>query len=143
MPLLYRHWPHHLDMYIEEKIYEILKACHDGIRGGHFSDKTTGYKLPHQRYYWPTIFKYYKEYVKRCDNYQHMVIPMQSNEMPLQPQLVLELFERRAIQLIGPINPPSHHNSYIIVCTIYVTKWMEDEALPATTEKTATNFLHE
>jgi hypothetical protein len=53
----------------EDKIYEILKDFHDGPCGGHFVDKRTGYKVLHQGYYWPTIFKDAKEYVKRCDSF--------------------------------------------------------------------------
>ena len=52
----------------EDEILEILKACHDEPCGGHFSNKRTAYKILLLGYYWPSIFKDTKEYVKRCDS---------------------------------------------------------------------------
>jgi len=68
----------------EEEIYDILKACHDGPYRVHFTEKRIGYKLLHLRYYRPTIFHDAKEYVKRCDSFQRMGHPVQSDKMPLQ-----------------------------------------------------------
>jgi hypothetical protein len=113
----------------EDEVHEILKSYHDGPCGGHFADKRTGYKVLHQGYYWPTLFRDTKEYVKRCDNFQHMGRPIQTNEMPLQPQMVLEPFDKWAIDFVGPINPSSRQHSYILVCIDYVTKWMEEKSL--------------
>lgn len=50
--------------------------------------------------------------------------------MPLQPQFAIEPFERWALDFIGPINPMSKCKKYILVCTDYVTKWVESRALP-------------
>jgi hypothetical protein len=33
--------------------------------------------------------------------------PVQIDEIPLQPQMVLEPFDKWAIDFVGPINPPS------------------------------------
>jgi len=67
------------------KIPKILKACHDEPCGGHFSDRRTAYKILLLGYYWPSILRDTKEYVKRCDSCQRMGKPTLSNEMPLQP----------------------------------------------------------
>jgi len=67
----------------EDEILEIPKACHNEPCGGHFSDKRTAYKVLLLRYYWPSIFKDTKEYVKRCDSCQRMGKPTLSNEIPL------------------------------------------------------------
>ncbi len=56
----------------EYEVYDILKACHDGPYGIHFSDKRTSHKILHMGYYWPTIFKDAKWYVKGCDSCQRM-----------------------------------------------------------------------
>jgi hypothetical protein len=69
--------------------------------------------------------------------------PIQIYEMLLQPQMVLERFEKWATNVLGPINPPSHWYSYILVCTHCFTKWMEAKALPEATEHTVVEFLHE
>jgi len=57
--------------------------------------------------------------------------------------LVLELFDKWALDFVGPINPPSYHNSYILVCKYYLTKWMEAKALTVMTKQEVVGFIHE
>eukprot|EP00253_Pinus_taeda_P016401 PITA_16401 len=57
------------------------------------------------------------------------------DEMPLQPQVTLEPFEKWGMDFVGPINPPSRQRSYIIVCIDYLTKWAETKAIKAMTEE--------
>eukprot|EP00253_Pinus_taeda_P005544 PITA_05544 len=54
----------------EDEIFDILKACHDGPYGGHFTDRKTGHKVLQIGYYWPTIFKDAKKFVQACDSCQ-------------------------------------------------------------------------
>ena len=63
--------------------------------------------------------------------------------MPLQPQVVLEPFERWAMDFVGPINPPSNQKVYILVCTDYMTKWVEEKALIRASEEAVLAFLFE
>ena len=55
--------------------------------------------------------------------------PLKSDEMSLQPQIVIEPFEKWALDFVGPINSSSQQKSYILVCTDFVTKWVEAKAL--------------
>jgi len=125
----------------EDEIFDILKACHDGPCGGHFADRRTGHKVLQTGYYWPTIFKDAKKFVQACDSCQRAGRPGQADEMPLKPQLVIEPFERWALDFVGPINPSSNQKTYILVATEYVTKWVEAEALPRATEDSVIQFL--
>jgi len=52
----------------EDEMPDILKACHDEPCGGHFVDKRTAYKILSLGYYWPSLFKDAKQYVRRCDS---------------------------------------------------------------------------
>ena len=70
-----------------------------------------------------------------------MGYPGHSNEMPLHPQLVIEPFECWALDFIGLINTSSNQNTYILVETEYVTKWVEAEALPRAIEDTVIYFI--
>jgi len=86
---------------------DIFKACHDKLCVGHFADKRVAYKIFSLGYYWPSIFKDAKEYVKRYDSCQRVGKLAPSNEMPLQTQVLIEPFEKWVLDFIGPINPPS------------------------------------
>jgi len=120
-----------------------LKACHDGPCGGHFADKRTAHKVLRMGYYWPSLFKDTKKYVRACDSCQIMGQPNHRDEMPLNPQVTLEPFERWALDFIGPINPPSNQRVYILVCIDYMTKWVEAKALLKANEEPVLTFLFE
>ena len=68
--------------------------------------------------------------------------PNRLDEMPLQPQLVVELFDRCVLDFVGPINPPSRHKVYILVFTDYMTKWVDVVALVKANDQAITNFLY-
>eukprot|EP00253_Pinus_taeda_P010684 PITA_10684 len=63
--------------------------------------------------------------------------------MPLNPQVILEPFERWVLDFIGPINIPSNQRVYILVCTDYMTKWVEAKALIRANEESILNSLFE
>jgi transposase InsO family protein len=63
--------------------------------------------------------------------------------MPLQSQVMLEPFERWAIDFVGPINPPSNQKVYILVFIDYMTKWVEAKALIRASEEVVLAFLFE
>ena len=44
---------------------------------------------------------------------------------------------------MGPINPPSNRNNYILVCTNYVTKWVEAKVVTEATKAIVVSFLFE
>ena len=69
--------------------------------------------------------------------------PVQQDEMSLQPQVLIESFKRWALDFVGPITPTSKGKSYILVCTDYVTKWIEAKSLPRATEQAMEDFLYE
>jgi hypothetical protein len=94
-------------------------------------------------YYWPSLFKDAKKYVRAYDSYQRMGQPNHRDEMPLKPQILLEPFERWDLDFVGPINPPSNQKVYIVVCTDYMTKWVEAKALHRVIEEAIIDFLFE
>eukprot|EP00253_Pinus_taeda_P035741 PITA_35741 len=127
----------------KDEMPDILKACHDELCGGHFADKRTAYKILSLGYYWPSLFKDEKQYVKRCDSCQRVGKLTPSNKMPLQPEVLIEPFEKWALDFIGPISPPSKQKKYILVSTDYVIKWVEAKALFSATENSVVSFLYE
>ena len=122
---------------------EILRACHDGPYGGHFFNKWTRYKVLHFGYYWRRIFKDASRYVRGCDSFQRMGRPTSSKKMPLQPQVMIEPFDKWDLDFVGSISPMSCKKKYIMVYTVYVTKWVEAKALLRATEKSMVEFIYQ
>ena len=56
------------------------------------------------------------------------------DEMPLQPQVLIEPFEKWTLDFVGKIDPPSQGKRYTLVCIDYVTKWVEAKALDIATK---------
>jgi len=52
-------------------------------------------------------------------------------------------FEKWGMDFVGPINPPSKHRSYIIMCTNYLTKWAETKAIKVVKKERVAEFLRE
>jgi hypothetical protein len=127
----------------EDEVLEILRCFHDGPCGGHFSDKCTTYKVLHSCYYWPSIFKYVSKYVRSCDSCQRIGRPTSANEIPLCAQVMMEPLEKWALEFVGPISPTSRKKNYILVCTDYVTKWVEAKSLFRATKKSVVKFIYE
>jgi len=64
------------------------------------------------------------------------------DEMPLQPQLVVEPFERWDLDFVGPFNPPLKQKLYILVCIDYMTKWVEAVALVKANDQAVMDLLY-
>lgn len=47
------------------------------------------------------------------------------------------------MDFVGPIDPPSNGKSYILVCTDYVTKWVEVKAMTHACDNKVVEFLYE
>ena len=78
-----------------------------------------------------------------CDQFQRMGKPTPKDEMPLQPQVALEPFDKWGMDFIGPIDSPSGQKKYIIVCNYYLTKWVETKAVKVATKEKVVEFLRE
>ena len=68
--------------------------------------------------------------------------PIRLDQMSLQPQLVVEPFDIWALDFVGPINPHSRQKAYILVCTNYMTKWVEVVALVKSNDQAMIDFLY-
>ena len=53
---------------------------------------------------------------------------------------MIEPFEKWAIDFIGPINPTSLSKKHILVCTNFVTKWVEAKVVSFAIEKVVVDF---
>ena len=61
--------------------------------------------------------------------------------MPLQTHVLIEPFEKWALDFVCPIYPTSWKKRYILVSTDYVTKLVEENSLYKAIEKYVVDFL--
>eukprot|EP00253_Pinus_taeda_P013362 PITA_13362 len=127
----------------EEEVFDILLTCHDGPYGGHFAAKRTTFKVLQARYYWPTFHQDVKRYTSQYDQCQRMEKPTPRDEIPLQPQVNFEPYEKWGMDFIGPIDPPSKKKQYIILCIENLTKCAETKAIKVEIEEKVAEFLRE
>ena len=69
--------------------------------------------------------------------------PTSFDEIPLQARVMVEPFEKWGLYFVGPISPISRKNKYILVCTDYVTKWVEAKYLLRAIGKPIIEFIYE
>ena len=69
--------------------------------------------------------------------------PTVADEIPLRPQVVIEPFDKWALDFAGPIAPMSRKKKCILVCIDFVTKWVEAKALYQATKKSVIEFMYE
>jgi hypothetical protein len=74
---------------LEHERPRVLIEAHEGIVGGHYTEKYTVHKILRAGLWWPTIHRDSKEYCQRCDVYQRVGKSNRRDEMPLRPQVTL------------------------------------------------------
>ena len=69
--------------------------------------------------------------------------PSKRAEIPLNPQVMLQSFDKWAIDFVGPINPQERRSQarYIINLTEYLTIWEEETPITDGTTETTARFL--
>ncbi|KAL3609128.1 hypothetical protein D5086_000148 [Populus alba] len=96
-----------------------------------------------KNFYWddPYLFKYCPDQIfRRCIPDNELGSISKRHMMPLNPILVIEIFDCWGIDFMGPF-PPSFGFVYILVAVDYVSKWIE--AIPSRNNdhKTVIKFL--
>ena len=88
----------------------------------------------------PTLHQDAHGFAKSCDKCQRDGGISRKQELPLNPILVIELFDVWGIDFMGPFLS-SHGMKYILVAVDYVSKWVEAIALSNNERKSVTVFL--
>ena len=120
----------------------VLTFCHSKACRGNFSSRKTADKILQAGFYWPTLFKVFFEFFKTCAWCQQLGGVKKRNMMPLNPILIIEIFDCCGLDFMGPF-PPSCGYLYILLAIDYVSKWVE--AIPTRTNdhKVVLKFLKE
>ena len=96
-------------------------------------------KVLHSSFYWPSLFKDAYTMCKQCDKCQRLGKISHRHMMPLNPILVVELFDVWGIDFMGPF-PTSFGYAYILVRVDYVSKWVEAVPCKAADDKTQPGY---
>ena len=105
----------------EQEQSGILSHCHDSACGGHFASQKTAMKVIQSGFWWPSIFKDAHTMCKGCDWCQRLGKLTRRNMMPLNPILIVDVFDVWGIDFMGPF-PMSFGHSYILVGVDYLSK---------------------
>ncbi|RVW18533.1 Retrovirus-related Pol polyprotein from transposon 297 [Vitis vinifera] len=116
--------------------------CHDSACGGHFASQKTAMKVIQSGFWWPSLFKDAHSMCKGCDRCQRLGKLTRRNMMPLNPILIVDVFDVWGIDFMGPF-PMSFGHSYILVGVDYVSKWVEAIPCRSNDHKVVLKFLKE
>ena len=93
-PFLYKYYA---DQIIRRCVPEaeqqgILSHCHENACGGHFASQKTTRKVLQSGFYWPSLFKDAHTMCRECDKCQRLGKISRRHMMPLNPILVVDIF---------------------------------------------------
>ena len=77
----------------EYEMLSVLEACHSSPVGGHHSGIRTAHKILQCGYYWPTLHQDAHGFSKSCDKCQRDGGISRKQELPLNPILLIDLFD--------------------------------------------------
>jgi len=99
----------------------IISFCHDQACGGHFSARKAAAKILQYGFYWPSIFRDSHNYCIACERCQKLGSISRRNMMPLNPILIVEIFDVWGIDFMGSF-PNSFGYLYIFIAVDYISK---------------------
>jgi transposase InsO family protein len=96
--------------------------------------------LQNRRFYWPTMFADARAYCTFCERCQKLESISKRNMMPLNPILIVEIFDVWGIDFMGPFLN-SFGFLYIYVVVDCVSKWVEAVACKTNDHRVVVKFL--
>ncbi|XP_076038439.1 uncharacterized protein LOC143023724 [Oratosquilla oratoria] len=100
----------------------ILSVGHKNPLAGHFSQRKTAMKIA-DKFFWPGMALDIRDFCRSCDICQRMSSKGRVRSVPLHPlPIITEPFNRVAIDLVGPLSPPSAEgHRYILTLVDFAT----------------------
>ena len=126
----------------KEEQQGILSHFHESTCGGHFASQKTAMKVLQSGFYWISLFKDAHNVCRACDKCQRLGKISRRHMMPLNPILVVDLFDVWGIDFMGLFRV-SFGYIYILVRVDYVSKWVEAVPCRAADHKVVLKFLKE
>ena len=104
----------------------VMEVAHDSIFGGYLGIQKTKDCIQ-TNFYWPGMQGYITSFCKSCDVYQKTTAKGFVSRVPLGDMPLIDMpFGRVAMNLVGPISPPSEKgHQYILTLVDYATRYPE------------------
>ena len=99
-------------------------------------------KVLQYKFYWPSFFRDAHTICRECDKCQRLGKISRHHMMPLNPILVVDLFDVWGIDFMGPF-PSSFGYVYILVGVDYVSKWVEAVPCRTANHRVVLKFMKE
>ncbi|XP_017221564.1 uncharacterized protein LOC135148512 [Daucus carota subsp. sativus] len=118
-----------------------MREVHEGICGDHMAGKALTHKILRQGYYWPTMAKDCKAFVRAC--HQCQLFSNVPRTAPAVPVSILSPipFAVWGIDIMGPFPKARGELQFVMVAIDYMTKWAEAKALRTITQEDAIRFV--
>ena len=116
---------------------KVVEVAHDSIFGGHLGIKKTKDRIQ-TNFYWPGMQGNITSFCRSCDVCQKTTAKGSVSRVPLGDMPLIDMpFRRVAVDLVGPISPPSEKgHRYILTLVDYATRY--PEAVPLKSIETET-----
>ena len=116
---------------------KVMEVAHDSIFGGHRGIKKTKDRIQ-TNFYWPGMQGDITSFCRSCDVCQKTTAKGSVPRVPLGDMPLIDMpFRRVALDLVGPISPPSEKgHRYILTLVDYATRY--PEAVPLKNIETET-----
>ncbi|GJU57464.1 putative nucleotidyltransferase, ribonuclease H [Tanacetum coccineum] len=134
----------------DESLFEVSKLpWYANIVNYLVVKKVLDYWSKQQRQYFFSQLKYYfledpelykTKLLGACTRFQQVGGISRHDQMPMNPILVVEIFDVWGIDFMGPF-PTSHGNVYILVAVDYVSKWVEVKATKTNDHSVVLKFI--
>lgn len=107
---------------------EVLRQNHDNVLCGHMGEDRTIARIQ-TKYFWPNMLNDITQYVKACLACATRKRSSRPTRVPLKSIPVVRVFQRVAMDLMGPLPLTENGNRYIAVFTDYFSKYVEVDAI--------------
>jgi transposase InsO family protein len=122
-------------------VRDVVEMGHNNVVAGHFAERRTRLRIQDQ-YYWVGMSADIRHWIRAC------VTCCARRPRPTRPhhlverQVVSAPMSRVALDICGPLNPPTTAgNRYILVITDYLTKWCDAYPMADMRAETCANLL--
>ena len=104
----------------------VLKTAHDLPIAGHFSHRKTEIKVC-KKFWWPGVSSDIRRYCRSCDQCQKTSARGRTRKVAMKSMPIISVpFERVAVDLVGPLSPPSNSgHRYILTLIDYASSFLE------------------